>query len=296
MVMRSIIVLLGAATLAGCTSTDPEIAEGPAMDPAPLPTYAVGDTFTYDNGRSYRVERVSAQTGLVKWRRGKSRVYYAPPNFIIPDLRWSTRRTRGTFDTGVERDAMWPLAAGSEEYFIGTRQSQRKGQGESRTTVRAYDCRVEGTRTLDLSIGTFDTYKVVCRRLTRGRSLSRVYHWYYAPAIGHYVQKDTYDRYGGLKSSIKLVSVLRADRGLNEAARTNRNSLLTEALESWPSGTTRDWRDPASDVGVAVTVAGTFRTNNGAFCRRYQQAITVGAETRIDPGIACRTEGGWQRI
>jgi len=296
MVKRVAAVLLLAAGLTGCITFAPQIADGPAMEPAPLPIYAVGDTFTYDNGRSATVEAVSAKTGLVKWWRGRSSIYYAPPNFIVPDVRWSTRRTRGRFETNVAMDAMWPLAPGAEEYFVGTRESRRKGQGETRTSIRAYDCRVDGTATLALAIGTFDTYKVVCRRLTRGHSLSRVYHWYYAPAVGHYVQKDTFDRYGGLKSSVKLTSVLRADRGLSDVARASRNTLLTEALETWPSGTTRDWQDPAGDIGVAVAVAGTFKTEGGAFCRRYSQAITLGSETRVDPGIACRTEGGWQRI
>ncbi len=296
MVGRAGAVLLLCAALAGCITAAPPVADGPAMEPAPLPVYAVGDTFTYDNGRSETVEAVNAETGMVKWRRGRSSIYYAPPNFIVPDIRWSTRRTRGRFDTRVAMDAMWPLVPGSEEYFVGTRESQRKGQSETRLSIRAYDCRVNGTTTLVLAIGTFDTYKVVCRRLTRGRSLSRVYHWYYAPAVGHYVQKDTFDRYGSLRSSVKLASVLRADGGLSDVARAGRNTLLTEALETWPSGTTRDWQDPAGGIGVAVTVAGTFKTEGGAFCRRYQQAITVGNDTRVDPGIACRTEGGWQRI
>ena len=103
-------------------------------------------------------------------------------------------------------------------------------------------------------------------------------------------------RYGSLRSSVKLASVLRADRGLSDAVRAGRNTLLTEALETWASGTTRNWQDPGGEIGVAVTVAGTFRTEGGAFCRRYLQTITVGTETRVDPGIACRTEGGWQRI
>jgi len=266
------------------------------MAPAALPTYAAGDRFTYDNGRTERVEEVDAETGVVRWRRGRTRTYYTHPNFIIPDLRWSTRRTRGTFDTNVSADAMWPLVLGADEYFVGTRESQRKGQGETRTSIRAYDCRVDGTVTLELAIGTFDTYQVVCRRLTRGRSFSRAYHWYYAPAVGHYVRKDTYDRYGGMRSSVTLTSVVRADRGLSDTLLDTRNALLTEALENWPSGTTRDWQDPAGQAAVAVTVAGTFRTEGGAFCRRYSQAITLGSETRVDPGIACRTESGWQRI
>jgi len=281
--------------LSGCIVGAPPVMEGPALEPAPLPEYAVGDTFTYDNGRTARVEEISAETGLIKWRRGRRSIYYAPPNFIVPDLRWSTRRTRGNFETNVAMDEMWPLVQGAETYFIGRRQNQRKGQGATSFSIRAYDCGVEGTATLTLGIGTFDTYKVVCRRLTRGRSLSRVYHWYYAPAVGHYVQKDTFDRYG-LRSSVKLASVLRADRGLSELVQENRNTLLTEALESWPSGTTRDWRDPSGSIGVAVTVTGTFRTADGAFCRRYSQSISVGSETRVDPGIACRTEGGWRRI
>jgi len=282
--------------LGGCLTAAPRTSEGPVMDPAALPSYAVGDRFTYGNGRTETVERVDADTGIIRWRRGRTRTYDAQPNFIIPDLRWLTRRTRGTFDTNVQVDSMWPLAPGAEEYFVGTRKSQRKGQGETRTSIRAYDCRVDGTVTLDLAIGTFDTYHVVCRRLTRGRSLSRVYHWFYAPAVGHYVRKESYDRYGVLKSSATLASVVRADRGLSETVRDTRNALLTEALESWPSGTTRDWQDPAGQSAVAVTVAGTYRTEGGAFCRRYSQVITLGSETRVDPGIACRTEGGWQRI
>ncbi len=286
---------MAAVALGGCLFWK-DVEPGPAMMPAPLPTYAVGDTFTFDNGRSYRVERISAKTGQIKWRRGRSRTYYGPPNFVIPYRKWSNRRARGSFETDAEDDTLWPLSVGASDYFVGRSESRRKGRDQKSQSIRAYDCEVDGTRTLSLAIGTFDTYRVVCRRYTRGRSLSRVYHWYYAPAIGHYVQKDTFKRHGEMTSSMKLTSVLRADRGLTEAARAIRNELLTEALEKLPSGTVRDWQDPVSKIGVAVTVAGTFKTGSGAFCRRYRQEITLGSQTRVDPGIACRTQDGWQRI
>ncbi len=85
-------------------------------------------------------------------------------------------------------------------------------------------------------------------------------------------------------------SLDRADR--IAAART-----AQVTLESAPTGQTATWSNPDSGHSGTVTPVRTYQEPSGAYCREYQQSVTVGGQTERAYGTACRQpDGSWKII
>lgn len=69
-----------------------------------------------------------------------------------------------------------------------------------------------------------------------------------------------------------------------------------EALETTPSGTSSAWRNPDSGNSGEVTPRRTYQDASGAYCREFQQTITVGGNTESAYGTACRQPDGTWKI
>ena len=68
-------------------------------------------------------------------------------------------------------------------------------------------------------------------------------------------------------------------------------------LETAPSGTTSTWQNPDSGNRGTITPTQTYQRNDGAYCREFQQTVTVGGQTQDAYGTACRQpDGSWQII
>ena len=95
---------------------------------------------------------------------------------------------------------------------------------------------------------------------------------------------------GGLLGGEVGKSLDRADQAY--AAQT-----YTQTLESAPTGQTTSWVNPDSGNQGTYTPVKTYQTDNGQYCREFQQTITVGGQTESAYGTACRQpDGSWQIV
>lgn len=84
---------------------------------------------------------------------------------------------------------------------------------------------------------------------------------------------------------------------MDAADRREANQATYHALESAPSGTTANWKNPDSSNSGTVTPTRTYQTHSGEYCREFEQSITIGGETQQAYGTACRQpDGNWQMV
>ncbi|MBL4720944.1 MAG: glycine zipper 2TM domain-containing protein, partial [Alphaproteobacteria bacterium] len=83
-------------------------------------------------------------------------------------------------------------------------------------------------------------------------------------------------------------SLDRADRMAMERAQS--------AAADAPIGRAVAWRNPDSGASGEITpVREGWRKDSGAYCREYQQSVTIGGETESAYGVACRQpDGSWK--
>ena len=157
---------------------------------APMPTYKRGETFTYANGR---VERVVAVNGSeVTFERENGRRFTRDRNFVVPRLAWETRSRTGEHRVWGNQDRLWPLEVGNNARLRAERRMTQKDSGEVDTSMRKFECNVDGSEKVSVKAGTFATYRIRCVRYNaRASRIVSTETWYYAPRIGHYVRRDT---------------------------------------------------------------------------------------------------------
>lgn len=68
------------------------------------------------------------------------------------------------------------------------------------------------------------------------------------------------------------------------------------ALERAPVGKTVSWQNPESGNQGYVTPTRTFQTQNGQYCREFQQEIVVNGQSQRAFGVACRMQDGSWKI
>lgn len=75
------------------------------------------------------------------------------------------------------------------------------------------------------------------------------------------------------------------------------NRATYGALESAPSGTTTNWRNPDSGNSGTTTPTRTYQAQSGEYCREYEQTVTIGDKTQAAYGTACRQpDGKWKVV
>jgi surface antigen len=83
-------------------------------------------------------------------------------------------------------------------------------------------------------------------------------------------------------------------RSLDRADQAYATRTAHQTLETAPTGTVAQWTNP--DTGHAGTFkpVRTYQTNQGQYCREYQQTVTVGGQVQSAYGTACRKpDGSW---
>jgi surface antigen len=71
-------------------------------------------------------------------------------------------------------------------------------------------------------------------------------------------------------------------------------AVLQDTLETANNGVTGDWRNPETGHSGAITPVTTLQTDQGVFCRRYDETLRVAGRQETYRQTACRTdEGRW---
>ena len=168
------------------------------LAPAPLPRYRVGQQFTFSDGTRETVTAV--ENGAVVWRIGKNGNKKIRSHSFLDS--WAPMRRLRVVDrpTGI-----WPLEVGSFDRMRtqGSKRSQDGTQQPAR--IRDHACQVMGSERITVSAGTFDAYRIECKRYGRKRMVERRV-WHFAPSIDHYVRYDRITRKGGRQEYRELVS------------------------------------------------------------------------------------------
>ena len=84
---------------------------------------------------------------------------------------------------------------------------------------------------------------------------------------------------------------------MDAADRREANRATYGALESTPSGTTTNWRNPDSGNSGTTMPIRTYQAQTGEYCREYEQTVTIGDKTQAAYGTACRQpDGKWKVV
>ncbi|MFM2130244.1 MAG: 17 kDa surface antigen precursor [Pseudomonadota bacterium] len=84
-------------------------------------------------------------------------------------------------------------------------------------------------------------------------------------------------------------------QSLDRADRIAAQNTAQRTLEYGRTGQTATWSNPDSGHSGSVTPTRTYQDADGAYCREYQQTVTVGSKTEQAYGRACRQpDGSWK--
>lgn len=83
---------------------------------------------------------------------------------------------------------------------------------------------------------------------------------------------------------------------LDRADRLYANRSRQQALETVPTGESTTWNNPDSGNHGSITPTRTYQMAGGRYCREFQHAVTVGGNTEMAYGNACRQPDGTWRI
>jgi len=279
----------------GVQSQAPIFDAGPQMPPENLPDYTVGESFTFDDGRTDTV--IDVRGDVVTWRDhlGIIRVKYR--NFTIPDISWQNRTRRSTSQTTATPDMLWPLAVGNDARFEFQQTVEANDGSSKREYTQSWECAVAGTESLDVPAGTFNVFKIPCYRYTQGTSNWRQTRtFYYAPAVKHYVMRtDTYSSSPSRRR--ELVSYGFNSTALPENEQRALNAQLQNALNENADGVASNWRRDDGSLSVTLTPLRTYQDAKGAKCREYSSDYNIRGRTRTNYRNVCKQDGGlWQRV
>ena len=274
----------------------------PGQNFQPLPVYHPGTTFVYSDGTWETV--IAAEPNVVSWKDHRGNTSTGTPDFTRRRLQYQTKTRQGARVFGPReniivkhRESIWPLEVGKKASFTerGTWVDKRDG---SEHAYRAHwSCEVEGAERIVVPAGEFDTWKIVCSRYASSRNarsqLREIKTWYYAPQIGHFVLSNSRYFYNQSPRQLELLAVLPPKESLPSQARRKMDNSFQKAMEHQKSGSSVVWSiaNPAASGGI--TPYGTFKLEDGTFCRRYVQNLNLsGADQQAYYGLACRDAGG----
>ena len=277
------------AILAGCATIRPD---ANASLFAPLPAFAVGDLFTFDDGTTDRVVAVTGDE--VHWQRSDGAEFVTSRDVLLPAASW-----RGG-DRTVQRDVtpaegLFPLRVGNEASFDVAQRERALPDGAEATTREAWRCSVPDAAWVHTGAGWFDTARVVCAisDQTEGGSLERVF--YYAPDIGFYVRREE-RRADKSSGTVQLVGYTLGEPPLSDDALSRRAAGLQQALQD-PKGAPLSWADPNGDAEGVITPEGLVTSPDGQTCRAFGELIEANARRYRLSGKACSGPGAvWQVV
>lgn len=274
----------------GCADAD-----GPALEPAPLPIYKVGDRFLYDDGSTEEVVAIEGER--VTWRQRDGGSFDRYRNLALPKLAWESTERQGTAQVSAAVDTLWPLAVGQEAAFAEKVEATDKADGTTRSYAHGQRCWVDGTENLTVPAGNYDTYRIVCERSDsswspRARAQRQI--WYYAPVLGHYVMAAQ-DRDRDDPKVRRLVAYEFPEVPHAVAASRSLDELIQRTLETRLDGERVRWVDKERLRAVQITPMTATHGPDGRLCRPYMLMINLATRTETKSGEACRgPTGRWQ--
>jgi hypothetical protein len=275
----------------GCTSQQ---VAGPALPPAPLPAFAVGNAYSFDDGRVERVAGTSAR--LVRWQGAGGFVFTTTDNVLLPRIAWSDTDTRGERTMAVNPAALFPLVRGNNVAFRAARHTTENRGGATTDIAESWQCRVDDTARVATKAGDFDTFRVACTLNTvpPGPTLTRTF--FYAPAIDYYVRREDRTDTGDTQV-ITLTGYTTTEPPLPAEAVRQRAAVRQAALETVASGEAMPWHDGASGMSGMVRPVSTMQSSRRGWCRMYEESIQANAHRYHVEHVACRSRGGsWQLV
>lgn len=291
---------------------------GPLIRDNALPTYAVGEAFTYNDGRTDTV--IEQRGDKVTWRTGNGVIQKGYRNFLIPFFAWQNRTRRSRSQITAKPDMLWPLATGNEQSFE-VKQTITSNDGLTTNEFdQSWRCVVEGTEKVTIPAGTFDTYRISCFRYVPGTSFWRQTKTFnYAPAVGHYVvREDTYVSFPSRRR--ELVSAGFNSTALAAADQRTLVATFQAAMTNNKDGVGSPWRSADGKLTAMLTPTRTYRQliripvgpgkasknpvqtvtprmkSITVTCRDYISAYRVNKHIRQNNRKVCRhPDGRWQR-
>ncbi|HLO77199.1 MAG TPA: hypothetical protein VK196_12160 [Magnetospirillum sp.] len=277
--------MMMALAVAACSS-EPRLASGPSLPPAPLPQWHVGDSVSWSNGQTETVVAVEGE--VVRWRDQDGNTYAGYRNFVLPSLEWDYPETRATTTMDVAPTTLWPLRVGAEAHFKVAQRLTAKIHDSEVAYHDEWMCGVTGTERVRIRLGEFDTWQLRCQRYWRGSNMGEIT-WNYAPSLGQVVRRS----WTGAEEPEELVAFGRG--ALAPTAGKVAAKVRQRGLESLPSG--RKALGRTGTVEATIQPTATYRTASGDWCRDFLQTVGTATARATSAASACRDgDGKWQVV
>lgn len=176
---------------------------------APAPDYRPGDRFVYRDGEGKERVREVVAVGPegVEWRT-ESGVRFTRADPFAPMVAWDGRTSTGRMVAMEREGELWPLRRGASARIRATFVRRSKEDGSERRYTEVRECRVNRAREHTVPAGRFAVWKVICRRVGEGGKVEHTWIWYWAPGLGHWVERVEEDA-AGTREELELVAVVR---------------------------------------------------------------------------------------
>jgi hypothetical protein len=248
------------------------------------PVYTLGDAFVWSSGQADSVVRVGADN--VVWRSSDGTGRTAYRSFTAPPVEWQSNSEEGSAKIEIDPLLTWPLEAGAGIRFEVVSSRAKPGQSKPRESVETWSCRRTGEKTITVPAGRFETILVSCSRKPGPKGEWRKRIWYYAPAVRHFVRRDSFDA-AGRRRRIRLVSLRPGWKDWPPAARTGLDWAIQDTLTNGAKGIGVEWG--SSGVGTKLTILPglTFTAKGKRRCRKFALVQAAPMAPRVFPAIAC---------
>lgn len=279
------------AKLATAIGNKPIPIDNPKLDGSVFPVYAPGDTFVYSDGQVDTVVEIDGDN--IRWTTNRGVTFISHRNFILPAASWQSAMRSEETTVDVASDILWPLHVGESASFTATTVDSFAGRSDGHSgTKQSWRCTVDGTDTITVAAGTFESYRIACRIAAESPKLPKERVWYFAPTIGHYVRRDdTYDT-SKLAQRVELVAIRLGGEGWPPAARAGLGWALQHTLESESKGKSIKWESSGVESKVTIRPTAARRVDESSYCRTFEQTIVRENNRRVYPGVACRESSG----
>jgi hypothetical protein len=294
MVLLSLLLFLAGCQTSGRNPLQTE-ADQVLLSRTRLPDYVPGEYFVYDDGTSLLVTSVS--DGMVTWKHHNGVTSKGYPNFIIPDLIWSSANRSSAGHTAAQPDLLWPLTVGKREQFTFSQTITHKDGRAPEQIDRDWACTVEGTTRVAVPAGEFNTIVIACSRFsTTSGSWRATRRFHYAPEVGHYViREDRHRRRANTRR--ELVALGFNSTVLPQRDQVKLNQTLRSALSKNRDGRASFWRSKSGDISAMLVPVTSYTGSGNQSCREYRSVYSVRGRIREHGRDVCRqTDGSWQRV
>jgi len=248
------------------------------------PLYTLGDAFVWSSGHVDRVVRVGADN--VVWRSTDGTGQTMFRGFAAPPIEWQTASAEGAAKMGVEPPAIWPLDVGAEVDFEVVSTSRKLDQEAAGEIVEAWRCARGDDKTINVPAGRFETAVITCTRSPAPDSEWRKRVWYYAPAVRHYVRRDSFDA-AGRRLRIRLVSLKPAWKDWPPAARAGLDWAIQDTLTTGEKGVGIEWGSSGVSTKLTIVPGEEFTASGSRRCRKYALIQAPPMAPRVYPAISC---------